>query len=71
MTLFARALSRRVHGEEAPRLVAQIEEALKSLKGMFDALLNVSRLDAGLIQPNRVACFGERPDRPRFRRLPA
>lgn len=52
MTLFARALSRRTTGEEAPRLVAQIEEALKSLKGMFDALLNVSRLDAGLIQPN-------------------
>ena len=52
MTLFARALSRRTQGEEAPRLVAQIEEALKSLKGMFDALLNVSRLDAGLIQPN-------------------
>ncbi len=53
MTLFARALSRRVHGEEAERLVDQIEESLKSLKGMFDALLNVSRLDAGLIQPTR------------------
>ncbi|WP_170937001.1 MULTISPECIES: ATP-binding protein [Rhodomicrobium] len=52
MTLFARALSRRVHGEEAPRLVAQLEDALKSLKGMFDGLLNISRLDAGLIQPN-------------------
>ena len=52
MTLFARALSRRTQGDEAPRLVAQIEEALKSLKGMFDALLDVSRLDAGLIQPN-------------------
>ena len=53
MTLFARALSRRVHGEEPERLVGQIEESLRSLKGMFDALLNVSRLDAGLIQPAR------------------
>jgi signal transduction histidine kinase/ActR/RegA family two-component response regulator len=52
MMLFARALSRRVHGEEAPRLVGQLEDALRSLRGMFDALLNISRLDAGLIQPN-------------------
>jgi signal transduction histidine kinase/ActR/RegA family two-component response regulator len=51
MTLFARALSRRVHGAEPERLVGQIEESLRSLKGMFDALLNVSKLDAGLIQP--------------------
>lgn len=52
MTLFARALSRRVQGPEAPRLVEQLEDALRSLKGMFDALLNMSRLDAGLIQPS-------------------
>jgi signal transduction histidine kinase/ActR/RegA family two-component response regulator len=52
LTLFARALSRRVEGEEAKGLVAQTEQALASLKEMFDALLNVSRLDAGLIQPN-------------------
>ena len=52
MMLFTRALSRRVHGEEAPRLVNQLEDALRSLRAMFDALLNISRLDAGLIQPN-------------------
>jgi two-component sensor histidine kinase len=34
------------------RLVGQMEQALASLKEMFDALLNVSRLDAGLIEPN-------------------
>ena len=51
MMLFARALSRRVHGDEAPRLVSQLEDALRSLRAMFDALLNISRLDAGLIQP--------------------
>ena len=54
MTLFARALSRRVCGAEAPQLVSQLETSLASLKDMFDALLNVSRLDAGLIQPNLV-----------------
>lgn len=54
LTLFARALSRRVHGGEATTLVAQMEEGLHGLKGMFDALLNVSRLDAKLIEPHRV-----------------
>ena len=52
LTLFARALSRRVEGAEAKGLVAQTEQALASLKEMFDALLNVSRLDAGLIKPS-------------------
>ena len=51
MTLFARALSRRVSGDEAPVLVSQLEEALRALKGMFDALLDVSRLDAKMIAP--------------------
>ncbi|MBA2126313.1 hybrid sensor histidine kinase/response regulator [Hyphomicrobium methylovorum] len=54
LTLFARALSRRVSGEEATTLVAQMEEGLRGLKGMFDALLNVSRLDARLIEPTLV-----------------
>lgn len=52
MTLFARALSRRVSGNEAPQLVEQLEISLVSLKEMFDSLLNISRLDAGLIEPN-------------------
>ena len=52
LTLFARALSRRVSGDEAPMLVAQMEEALRALKVMFDALLNVSRLDARMIEPD-------------------
>ncbi|AGK59885.1 integral membrane sensor hybrid histidine kinase [Hyphomicrobium denitrificans 1NES1] len=55
LTLFARALSRRVQGSEATTLVAQMEEGLHGLKGMFDALLNVSRLDAKLIEPTKVA----------------
>ncbi len=53
LTLFARALSRRVDGKEARDLVAQTEQALASLKEMFDALLDISRLDAGLIEPQQ------------------
>lgn len=52
LTLFARALSRRVEGKEARDLVGQTEQALASLKQMFDALLDISRLDAGLIEPS-------------------
>ncbi|MGE0629843.1 MAG: ATP-binding protein [Hyphomicrobiaceae bacterium] len=52
MLLFARALSRRVSGPEAKRLVEQLELSMGNLKQMFDALLDVSRLDEGLIQPN-------------------
>lgn len=52
LTLFARALSRRTETPDAAKLVGQMEQALASLKEMFDALLDVSRLDAGLIQPN-------------------
>ena len=52
--LFARALSRRVHGQEATILVSQMEEGFRGLKAMFDALLNVSRLDAKLIEPARA-----------------
>jgi signal transduction histidine kinase/ActR/RegA family two-component response regulator len=54
LILFARALSRRVQGDEAQRLVRQMEEALASLRTMFDALLNISRLDAGLVSPQKV-----------------
>ncbi len=54
LTLFARALSSAVSGSEATTLVAQMEEGLRGLKGMFDALLNVSRLDAKLIEPTKM-----------------
>lgn len=52
MILFTRALSKRVSDGEAGSLVAQMDEALQGLRGMFDALLNVSRLDAKLIKPH-------------------
>ncbi len=51
LTLFTRALGRRVETAETKELVAHMETALHSLHDMFNALLNVSRLDAGLIEP--------------------
>lgn len=49
LSLFANALSRRVQGDEAARLVANMETTLGSLQDMFNALLDVSRLDAGIV----------------------
>ncbi|MBL8567572.1 MAG: response regulator [Phreatobacter sp.] len=49
LSLFANALSRRVQGEEPIRLVANMETTLGSLQDMFSALLDVSRLDAGIV----------------------
>ncbi|KAF0137094.1 MAG: integral membrane sensor hybrid histidine kinase, partial [Xanthobacteraceae bacterium] len=50
LSLFANALARRVQGEEPRRLVANMETTLGSLQDMFNALLDVSRLDAGIVE---------------------
>ncbi|MEZ5935756.1 MAG: PAS domain-containing hybrid sensor histidine kinase/response regulator [Alphaproteobacteria bacterium] len=52
MTLFARALSRRVETDEAKDLVRHMETALGSLRDMINTLLDMSKLDAGLIEPH-------------------
>jgi DNA-binding response OmpR family regulator len=52
MNLFISALRRRVVGDEAARLVVGMAEATESMQVMFNALLDVSRLDAGAVTPN-------------------
>jgi signal transduction histidine kinase/ActR/RegA family two-component response regulator len=52
LSLLTRALGRRVDKSEAQTLVQQMELAVGSLKEMFDTLLDVSRLDAGLVRPD-------------------
>lgn len=52
LSLITRALGRRVEMDEASALVQQMELAVGSLKEMFDTLLDVSRLDAGLVRPD-------------------
>jgi signal transduction histidine kinase len=42
---------RRVSGEDATRLVEGMATAAASMQGMFNALLDVSKLDAGAIEP--------------------
>lgn len=51
MSLLARALSRRITTGESAELVYQLETSLQALRRMFDSLLDITRLDSGLIQP--------------------
>lgn len=54
MTLFARALSNRVDDDEAAKLVEQLQLSLNSLQNMFNSLLDLSKLDAGLVEASHV-----------------
>ena len=51
MTLFVSALSRRLNGGESGELVANLDNSLRSLRAMIDTLLDISKLDAGLVKP--------------------
>jgi two-component system, sensor histidine kinase len=52
MTLFVSALARRVKEPETAELVGNVDDALRSLRAMIDTLLDISKLDAGLVSPN-------------------
>ena len=52
MNLFVSALRRRVSGDEAARLVNGMSTAIDSMLGMFNAVLDVSKLEAGAVTPN-------------------
>ncbi len=52
MTLFVSALSRRLSGGESGELVGNLDNSLRSLRAMIDTLLDISKLDAGLVKPS-------------------
>ena len=49
LSLFANSLSTRLAGTSTAPIAANLEQSIASLRYMFDAMLHVSRLDAGLI----------------------
>jgi CheY-like chemotaxis protein len=53
VNLFVSALRRRVSDPEAAKLVAGISSAAESMQMMFNSLLDVSKLHAGVVVPNR------------------
>jgi signal transduction histidine kinase/ActR/RegA family two-component response regulator len=52
MNLFISALRRRVSGDEAVKLVANMASAAESMQMMFNSLLDVSKLNAGVVEPS-------------------
>ena len=53
--MFIAALRRRPMDDETRRLVTHIEGSANALDGLFTALLDISQLDAGILQPRLVA----------------
>ena len=49
--LFADALEKRVHDDEARELVQRMRHSVDALREMFDGLIDVSRLEQGAVQP--------------------
>lgn len=51
LTLFVDVLKNRPHDAQTTQLVGQVDQSVEVLGTMFDALLDISRLDAGVVQP--------------------
>lgn len=52
LTLFVEALKGHVSAGKGTELLGQVERSVEVLGTMFDALLDISRLDAGVVQPH-------------------
>jgi two-component system, sensor histidine kinase len=50
--LFCTALSRKVQEPEQRQLIGNIQLSLQAMEGLFESLLDLSRLDAGRVQAN-------------------
>ena len=55
LALFSSSLSRRNLDERTREIATHVETAIDALSTQLDALLDVSRLDAGIIKPNPVS----------------
>lgn len=51
MSLFADALEGRLQNPEDRLVLARLHESLNAMRKLFNALLNISRLDAGTVEP--------------------
>jgi signal transduction histidine kinase/CheY-like chemotaxis protein len=52
MTLFVSALKRRLPEGETGELIGNVDQSLRSLRSMLDTLLDMSKIEAGLIKPS-------------------
>ncbi|MBL8558654.1 MAG: hybrid sensor histidine kinase/response regulator [Hyphomonadaceae bacterium] len=54
LTLYLSALERRVQGNEAREIIDKMEHAVQSMSGMFAALVDLARMQAGVITPDFI-----------------
>lgn len=54
--LYVAELQRRVSGTEMERLVGQVEHSIEALSTLLNALLDISKLDAGAVVPQIQPC---------------
>lgn len=50
--LFFGELSSRVYNQETAKVIGQIEDSIAAINSMLNALLDISKLDAGVVKPN-------------------
>ena len=55
LTLFVATLNEKIRIPEVRVVVDNIKQSVTALEGLFNALLDISRLDAGIVQPKIVA----------------
>ena len=53
LSLFVAAMRPRVMDEEARELLDHIDDSVRAMSGLFGGLLDISRLDAGVVEVNR------------------
>jgi signal transduction histidine kinase len=51
MGLFMGELSNRINTPEQRKIVEKVEESVEAMSGLLDSLLDISKLDAGVIEP--------------------
>jgi CheY-like chemotaxis protein/two-component sensor histidine kinase len=54
--LYVAELRRKISGEEQQHLVGQVERSVDAIASLINDLLDISRLDAGLVMPQKQAC---------------
>ena len=53
MGLFTTSLEKKVSDSEGQHLLGKIRSSTQALHGLFDSLLDISRLDAGVVEVNK------------------
>ena len=54
--LYIAELRRKISGEDQHYLIGQAERSVDAITRLLNALLDISRLDSGIVQPQKVAC---------------